>query len=202
MIVQKRANITRVDHLDYALLYTFSTIPQTLAAAFGVLAAFVLYRLQSDSHRMWEDAQAITQAFGGFAESEFRARLLGEQRYDELLAHCNELLAGPLPEGWGQGSMPKGSAQELAYVRFSTNVASRQAINDALRRAFLVTGITIAGSVVVLTIAHKIIYLPVCLVYVLMFLGVAALLWCLRLYWRLVRAALWGVSRERLKASR
>ncbi len=49
-------NITAV---EYALLYTFSTIPQTLAAALGVLAAFVLYRLQSDSNTLWQDAHEL-----------------------------------------------------------------------------------------------------------------------------------------------
>ncbi len=31
---------------ETALYYTFSTIAQTLAGAFGILGAFVLYRLQ------------------------------------------------------------------------------------------------------------------------------------------------------------
>jgi hypothetical protein len=36
-------------YLENAVLYTFSTIPQTLGAAFAVLAAFVLYRFQADA---------------------------------------------------------------------------------------------------------------------------------------------------------
>jgi hypothetical protein len=39
--------------VEYALLYTFSTIPQTLAAALGVLAAFV----------QWQDAYTLVSQF-------------------------------------------------------------------------------------------------------------------------------------------
>jgi hypothetical protein len=47
--------------MENALFYTFSTIPQVLAAAIALLAAFVLYRLQSTNSQIEEKSSTIQQ---------------------------------------------------------------------------------------------------------------------------------------------
>lgn len=47
--------------MENALFYTFSTIPQTLAAAIALLAAFVLYRLQSINTEIEEKSLTVQQ---------------------------------------------------------------------------------------------------------------------------------------------
>lgn len=47
--------------MENALFYTFSTIPQTLAAAIALLGAFVLYRLQSINAEIEEKSSTVQQ---------------------------------------------------------------------------------------------------------------------------------------------
>lgn len=176
--------------MEYALLYTFSTIPQTLAAALGVLAAFVLYRLQSDSGTRWDDARELIGHVGNQLPPMIEGRpslndLLRSQRYEDFLAEVDwrtkATNAPPQP----------GSVAYLAYGRLQTNVAARQKILASLKVAFWVTAIVILLSVVVLCVAHEFAERS-CVAIPTLFLGVLGLLICLGLYWRLVKAALWN----------
>jgi hypothetical protein len=175
--------------MEYALLYTFSTIPQTLASALGVLAAFVLFRLQSIHQTLWDDARELVNPFGanqwiaGDVNLTF-ADLMGTQKYDSLLAELKRRYATGQPP-------PPGSAQELSYKRFTANLLSRYQIRNALRVAFIATAVVIVGSVFELALAQVIIRIPHCVGYLLLALGLAALALCLRLYWLVVQAALW-----------
>jgi len=54
--------------METALFYTFSTIPQVLAAAIAMLAAFVLYRLQTINKQIEESSIGIQKADGEPAE--------------------------------------------------------------------------------------------------------------------------------------
>ena len=47
--------------MENALFYTFSTIPQVLAAAIALLAAFVLYRLQTINAQIEEKSTVVQQ---------------------------------------------------------------------------------------------------------------------------------------------
>jgi hypothetical protein len=83
-------NCISIARVEYALLYTFSTTPQTLAAALGVLAAFVLYRLQPHGNTRWQDATELINQFGvadwaHAAPETTLGDLLGAQQYEKLL---------------------------------------------------------------------------------------------------------------------
>jgi hypothetical protein len=168
--------------MEYALLYCFSTIPQTLAAALGVLAAFVLYRLQSDSEPRWNDARELIGHFGGEQRTALDD-LLTAQRYSALLAELERKYAG--------GSPPLASTQYQCFGRLKTSLRTERAILIALKQAFFVTAAVILLSIFVLTVAHAFWKCTVIAVPVL-FAGWASVALCLWLYWRLVRAALWG----------
>ena len=47
--------------MENALFYTFSTIPQVLAAAIALLAAFILYRLQATNSQIEEKSSTVQQ---------------------------------------------------------------------------------------------------------------------------------------------
>jgi len=176
--------------VEYALLYTFSTIPQTLAAALGVLAAFVLYRLQSDSSTQWQDAYTLVSQFGGDVPTQLikpqtnLGTLLGTQRFESLLRE--------LEPRYEKGGWPAtGSSQYLAYLRLKASIAPRRKILTALKWAFWATAAVILLSVLVLCIAHT---FSQCtwLGGVVLAIGVCSLAWCLWLYYGLIRAALWN----------
>jgi hypothetical protein len=175
--------------VEYALLYTFSTIPQTLAAALGVLAAFVLYRLQSDSATLWQDAQELVNQFGAAqwaaaAPEVTLGDLMGDQKYEMLLAE--------LKRAYAERDAPAaGTTRYLAYVRFKSNLAARRRILSALKVAFWATAAVILLSVILLCTAHAF-YDCTDMARAALVLGFASVSACLWLYWLLIRAALWN----------
>jgi hypothetical protein len=173
--------------VEYALLYTFSTIPQTIAAALGVLAAFVLYRLQSGSTTQWDDAQQLLNDFGAHTKTDSMpettlGQLLGAQDYPRLAMEFEVRFNDP-------GVPYRGLTKELALARLKASVAARDRIVTALTRAFWVTASVILASVVILALAHTIWTHPVTSWTVLL-LGFVMLFFCLRLYWLVICAAL------------
>lgn len=178
--------------MQYALLYTFSTIPQTLAAALGVLAAFVLYRLQSDSKTQWEDArEQLTGGTDGNAPTRLVQPpttlngLLGEQRFDELLAELGRIYEDQTPS--------RGSIKDLTYARLKASVKARNSILRALKVAFWWTAAVILTSVIVLC-CTQVFWCYTVISSLVLAIGVASVARCLTLYYRLIRAALWGVG--------
>ena len=166
--------------MENGLLYTLSTIPQTVAAAFGVLAAFILYRLQSDGSTMWEDARTLVSSFRNQNRNRLND-LLGSQQYGVLLGEAEALYANVA------NRPPIGSAQDLAYKRLNGSLAARRKIVGALRGAFLVTAAVITLCVVEIPLAHRMDSWIALAVLLFSILGLALCLW---LYWLLIRAAL------------
>lgn len=175
--------------MEYALLYTFSTIPQTLAAALGVLAAFVLYRLQSDSNTLWQDAHELVNQFGAgqwaaAAPELTLGDLMGEQRYEMLLAELKRSYAEHEPPA-------AGTVRYLTYARLKVNLKARREILAALKLAFWATAAVILLSVPMLSFAH-ILSNCTALASATLALGAVSVAGCLWLYWRLISAALWN----------
>jgi hypothetical protein len=176
--------------VEYALLYTFSTIPQTLAAALGVLAAFVLYRLQSDSQTLWDDAHALINQFGPheptriYQADRTLGELLGSQQYEKLLAEFEDRWQTP------RHALPETSMHRVIYRKLKANLEARRRILATLKVAFWVTAAIIVASLVLLCVANRVSQ-DVDVARGVLFAGVASTALCLWLYWRLVRAALW-----------
>jgi hypothetical protein len=97
--------------MENTLLYTFSTIAQTLAGAIALLGAFVLYRLQSlgqEIDRTIDHAMALYEStgrnHGSPKPSETLMALRAEQRYVQILGF---LTTTPLPESIGPEIHPQ-----------------------------------------------------------------------------------------------
>ena len=79
--------------MSNALFYTFSTIAQTLAGAMALLAAFLLYRLQTLNGTIERDAERISLAIEGLHG---RARqFFDDGQYKELLAAAAQVAFPP-----------------------------------------------------------------------------------------------------------
>ena len=85
--------------MDSALYYTFSTIAQTLAAAVALLAAFVLYRLQTLNSEIEERSDRVLQHYGGDDRRVLEKLHVGG-RFDEVLSYSKRM-------------EPKGTATEV-----------------------------------------------------------------------------------------
>jgi hypothetical protein len=68
-----------LDSMTSTLFYTFSTIAQTLAGAMALLAAFLLYRLQSLNSEIESNASRIEGSLSGIHGYHTRELLYGEQ---------------------------------------------------------------------------------------------------------------------------
>ncbi len=110
--------------------------------------------------------------------------LMGEQKYDMLLAELQRSYAEHEPPA-------PGSGQYLAYARFRANLTARRRILAALKVAFWATAAVILLSVLLLCFAHMF-YDCTRLARVMLAVGVASVAGCLWLYWRLISAALWN----------
>ncbi len=116
-----------MDHRD-AVLYVFSTIPQTLGGAFGILAAFVLYRFQSDMATRERNAQTLVELLPG-EHKPTAWRYLADNRYEEFLS----LLKGEPPQ----------TIQLYAFIKFKASVEGWPAIRKLFAWAAGSTALTV-----------------------------------------------------------
>jgi hypothetical protein len=174
--------------METVLLYTFSTIPQTVAAALGILAVFVLYRLEADSETRWHDAHSLLGQFGGAEPTRITqpettfSDLLGRQEYKQFVA---ELKARYAATGYPE----PGSERHLAWGRLKSSLAARDHIVAALKKAFFYTSGAILASLGMLIVAPVAAAFPFGALVVL-FLAWLLVAYCLTLYWLVIRAAL------------
>jgi hypothetical protein len=165
--------------MSQALLYTFSTIPQTLGAAFGVLAAFVLYRFQAGNAARSElTRQAIEQLPDEPARDKAYALLAGG-RDDEFLELVKSVKP-PLKPIW----------QTVVLRKFVDGAEGLGDAQRALRTAFIYTSGLIVYSILMLCLEPVIIGMPALFAEVFLSLGVIVVVVCLFLYWGLIRQLL------------
>jgi hypothetical protein len=175
--------------METVLFYTFSTIPQTVATALGVLAVFVLYRLQADSETRWHDSRTLLEQFVGVdgtcvtQPGATLSDLLGRQEYKRFVTELGDHYAA------GAGNPPPGSVRHLAWGRLKASIAARDQIIAALNKAFLFTSITILYSLGMLIVAQTAGAFPLGALLSLL-LGIGCVAYCLSLYWIVIRAAL------------
>jgi hypothetical protein len=165
--------------MESAVLYTFSTIPQTLGAAFAVLAAFVLYRFQGDA-AVDRDIDEIMQIFTIVEHRQLLREAL-EEGLQKFVGQMDMLFRNPS----GPSRPQVESHQYKVLGRLVTAAASQPDIRVPLCRAFIWTGVVIVGSVIVLCFEKQIAAYTTWAAVVLA-VGVIGLAWCLILYWRLI----------------
>jgi hypothetical protein len=178
-----------VMQMENALLYTFSTIPQTIGAAFGVLAAFVVYRFQADKGVLAGDLTELIELLDTNSPKPGTGINSARQNAYVLLSNGKDEEFLQLVER--SGIPPENSRASLAYRRFASTVRSRPAVNRALFIGFLATSVLILYSLLVLWFEPRIEARTMnCFIDVVLGLGVGGTAICLVLYWRLIRLLL------------
>jgi uncharacterized membrane protein len=168
--------------MENALLYTFSTIAQTLGGAIALLSAFVLYRFQSLDASMAKEAQELRPEFqmaGGNAAEYDRIESAGD--YKELLESIKN-------RGERSFSVP-------AFKRLKHGVISKRKVTDAFMAAVSFTGTTMMFSIIVLTITHILVARSI-VSYFILAAGVILFGVCIWIYWLVISAAL-GIRKFR-----
>jgi hypothetical protein len=161
--------------MENALLYTFSTTTQALAAAFGLLAAFSLYRLQALDAELKEGAFMAIQPFH---THQALLEHMADGDYEAFLDVLDGLIAAPMTSTY--------NALQSAHVRKLRNVlASRTALRVQLRRSFVLTVFVMAATVTALVLV-PIIRESVVASWVSLAAGAGAFMACLNTYYRLM----------------
>jgi hypothetical protein len=164
--------------MENALLYTFSTIAQTLGGAIALLSAFVLYRFQSLDDALDRDTKTLRDGFtahGGKASS--YEELEAERQYLKIL----ELLKTEAAHG-NTYSVP-------IFKRLKHGIERKKRITDAFMAALLCTGTGMMLSILMLPITHVLVARPAAAVLVLL-AGVVIFTACIWIYWLVISAAL------------
>ncbi len=167
--------------METACYYTFSTIAQTLAGAFGFLVAVVLFRMQSLEsvlHRIWLRIKDVEHLLASPNQS-----LL----YLSAIKHDWLGVADVLKKASASPEMTEDSRQMLInhsaeFIRVADQL---RFIKIDLRSTLMVTGLTIAGSLVALAltpwvISHGFACIP-------MTIDVLAAMCCLSMCYDLVK---------------
>ena len=163
------------DIVSNALYYTFSTIAQTLAGAIALLAAFVLYRLQTFKQELVRDGNRVAIPL---EQLEPRAHEMVELgKYQELLDAASK---AAYPPGDGQAKNER--------ARLEASVQTHKALVGEFRFALYLTAVTIAYSVAALVFAPLVLsHAPVAKV--TLGLGFLAFAWCVVKYVMILRSS-------------
>jgi hypothetical protein len=159
--------------LEVPLYYTFSTIAQALASAIALLAAFVLFRLQSINAELERHASRF---LGYYSKDRLRLDELHVAGDYEGLA---TLTTTALPADVEEGEVG------FSRKRFAVIVTNARHVRHAFAVTLWFTVGVIAYSVVVLALAPFIAAHEACAITTFV-IGISGLLWCLFSYVRLV----------------
>jgi hypothetical protein len=169
--------------MDTACYYTFSTISQTLAGAFGFLVAVVIYRMQRI------DGELVVKLNDAVARRGLSDRLDYLKARDAhdwptigmLLRETGVSETGFLPT-----PLPPETAKQLNAGRdeFLAILDSLQSIKDRLRKSLEATGLTIFGSLALLALT-PLIARSSFLTGILLLADIGAAAYCLCMYYGL-----------------
>jgi hypothetical protein len=178
--------------MENALLYTLTTIAQSVAAAFGLLAAFVLFRLQSLDQGLWQDTSDL---IGDYFNEDEKARLQtlrSQKQYGPFL----EALATALVR-WRQYMATQGVPEvqtpwsdgdtRIGNVRWS--VEASRIIKRRLWQALWPTVVTVFCTTAAIPTAHLICQ-SAPLSWFSLAIALAMFLVCLGMYVSLIAAAI------------
>lgn len=177
------------DTVDSALLYTFSTIAQALGGAIALLAAFVLYRLQTIVAEMREDSRCfldlqITKTREGW-------NALREHAVSGHFAAFVQVMNGELSD---TDLKTIGVTQAAQVQRLRANVLRQAVLRRWLYVSLGMTAAVMATSVTVLALVDAV-QAPACLHAAVMLGGPLLFTVCLAVYVKVILAALEGRSK-------
>jgi len=166
-----------------ALYYTFSTIAQTLAGAFGILAAFALYGL-TELSRQISHAQEVVRNLSSPFEPAWAT--FAEKGVDEYLR-------AEVPTS----NIPSEDLRIFVLRRGEAALRSAFTLRRTLATALLFTVADIIGSIILIPFVPNIAGLPLFWRSVVLAVTVGAAVACLVLYAELVWGIVAPLRRER-----
>ena len=137
---------------DYSLFYyTYSTIAQTLAGAFGFLIAVVLYQRQAINSRLPSIAESL-ESMRDLApiEKERLRHLRIREEWAKYLASARQLGFSPIP-----GFRSKETEIEELFKRFQEDVDKLSSISKWFQWSLRFTGITITACFMLMPLTNK-----------------------------------------------
>lgn len=142
--------------MESALLYTFSTISQTLATAFALLAAIVLYRFQTLENGLPKDMEALANAIGDGTPRILELRKLQHQgKYAEFKQLFDELVVVRYQRPTVADAVSAAGNDILArYEHVCSAVTTTRELRKRLFNSLYLTVVTIAFSTIVLPFSH------------------------------------------------
>jgi hypothetical protein len=177
--------------MEYALLYTFSTIAQALGGAFALLAAFVLYRFQSLDKILDGQIGNVRGILAAHQENNIQwfDTLRAQGKLRELLSEIENAVTriGVRAEQGQTDSLHSGHLEILDRLRAS--VALRAHLATWFRRAAFTTGAVMLYSVAALPFAHFV-YCSDMVSSILLIVGIGGFSACLYMYWVVIMTAL------------
>ena len=176
--------------MESALLYSFSTISQTLATAFALLAAMVLYRFQTLENGLPKDLEALTNAIGdGTPKIELLRKLQHRGDYGKFKALFDELIIPrQARENVKDAVGSLGNDITARYEHVSSTVLATRELRRRLFRSLHITLATIAFSTIVIPFSHLLATYCASLGVVILTVGVAMCVMCLFNYVWLIRS--------------
>ena len=162
--------------LDSACYYTFSTVCQTLAGAFGFLVAIALYRVQGIDQMLYNNCLSWTAGWGLLEVDSLRLA-----RDWPRIAEMLRKIENPPQPGIR-------APLDISKAKFLSLVGQLQAVKDDLRHSLELTGLTIGVSLVMIPLT------PLIACYrvpagILMLADVAMAAWCIHGYYELAKGA-------------
>ncbi len=136
---------------ENSILYTFSTIPQALGGAFGLLSAFVLYRFQSINRAMEHAAIPLRGMIDDQDPTDQNERFelaLAHSQFWKIVAWINQKIRTPA------GLRLYSIERKAAHIRMSLGIAQRRGILFVFWIALWATAVLMAWSVWVIPRAH------------------------------------------------
>ncbi len=171
-----RFSISISDTLSNAVYYTFSTVAQTLAGAIALLAAFVLYRLQSVNQVLVRDGERVAVPL---AQLEPKANEMVELgKFQDLLDAANN---ADYPPGHGQAKIER--------ARLAASLHTHTVLVEEFRFALYLTAATIVYAVAALVFAPIILRSSIVSGAVLA-VGLLAFIWCIIRYVVVLRSSI------------
>jgi hypothetical protein len=161
--------------MENALYYTLSTIAQSLAAAFALLGAFVLFRLQHLSSVCASTGKTVIRPY---LPNETARFLLANGDFEELSKYLATQQVKEEP-------INHPHSLEAARDAFGRAIAHRADVVARLRRAMITTGGTLVFAIAGLSLAPIVAKVSIA-PWVVLAVGIANFCVCLAMYGRMI----------------
>jgi hypothetical protein len=178
--------------MQNALLYTFSTIAQSLGGAFALIAAFVLYRFESLDKVVSQNASQLRAILSSHQENNMQwfDTLLAQWSLAELMSEVATALTR-VDARVAQGIVNPLHGAETEYVdRFRDGVQIHEGLKKLFRGAAFTTAAVMSLSLTSIPFAPYV-FEWTCPSVLMLSVGIGGFLACLYLYWKVIETAIY-----------